>query len=151
MYVNGFDVAIEYMGYAHETGWLGTIPNRTEAQMWYAKYNAMKMPNCSNPNDAFIYAKQYESSEVPHREFGMMSVKSPLQAFQWYLHAAQLGHLKAMERLGMAYEHGELKLPIDIEKAQSWYKQYNHGLQQQHHRPVRHAITIASHSPTITG
>jgi TPR repeat protein len=46
-----------------------------------------------------------------------------------------MGSLKAMDRLGMAYENGELQLGLNTDKAQEWYLLYNDQLRHQMSRP----------------
>jgi TPR repeat protein len=127
---SGCELAMEYLGYVHEKGWLNFEVSGAHAQQWYTQYNARCMPKWQSAPEAYTIAKRYEVYEVTNAEFGFASIRSALQALNWYRYAAELGSAKAMDRLGWAYEQGHLGLPRDPQQALHWYSQYNANVAQ---------------------
>ncbi|ALM53877.1 tetratricopeptide repeat protein [Halomonas huangheensis] len=62
---------------------------------------------------------QYQAGQI--HEFGCALYPCRFDhAVTWYARAGEAGHALAAARLERAYRHGELSLPVDVERADYW-------------------------------
>ncbi len=128
--------ALEFLGHLYEFGGKDFPPNPELAQEWYARYNALTMPRCTYAKRAFMNAKLYEQTQEVIRMSGIPSIHSILQAVNWYRYSAEQGYSKAMGRLGLAYEEGELGFEKNETEAKAWYDRYNQSLPKYENDPT---------------
>ncbi|KAI8916194.1 hypothetical protein EDD86DRAFT_197936 [Gorgonomyces haynaldii] len=97
-------------------GTLGHQKNPREGINWLKR--ASSQADGSTPHAVYELAVLYEGVDP---EMGKFLVPDPVYASELYLKSAQLGYAPGQYRLGLAYEYGQLSLPIDPRRSIAWY------------------------------
>ena len=103
----GHAAAQFFFGAMHGSG-RGVKRDYPAAVMWFGKSAAQGYREALYP---MAFAHEYGIGVAANNE----------TAIQWYLKSAEAGVWQAMDRLGKAYQTGELGLTPDADKAKEWF------------------------------
>jgi len=131
LYLKHIGLAYGYLGDAVHNGW-GTVANPDLALIIYKEGASLHDEYCIGMmyfrHGEVIKAKDMFKSAILSTNhlracmaLAMCYPNKPHKKFKWLMRAANQGFAYAQYLIGMAFENGD-GVPIDLQKAKSWYK-----------------------------